>query len=249
MNQSSTPSHYEKLSAIKAISFDLDDTFWDCAPVIVRAEDTLYSWLSERYPAVTKKHARESMPQMRANMYETHPHLSTDVSMMRKAFLQQLLADYDDNEQRAEEAFAIFYQARSEVILYEGTHELLTSLKPGFKLAAITNGNADLNMIGLADYFEDIQCATLTNPPKPASDMFDSCCVNLGINNAELLHVGDNPQTDVIGGFLAGAQTVWFNQTGEPWPEALLNPQLSQRGFKGPDFEVSNLPELQKLLT
>lgn len=239
----------EKLATIRAVSFDLDDTFWDCAPAIVRAEDTLYNWLEHHYPEVTAKHSRDAMPDMRAQMYQTHPHLSTDVSMMRKAFLQLLFADYDNKEQRAEDAFAVFYKARSEVMLYDGTHELLSALKPTHKLAAITNGNADLKLIGLADYFEDIQCATLNNPPKPASNMFDSCCANLGVSNAELLHVGDNPKTDVIGGHLAGAKTVWFNQSAEPWPDALLAPEMSGPNFDGPDFEVRSLPELQALLT
>lgn len=239
----------KQLAGVRAVSFDLDDTFWDCAPAIVKAEDVLYEWLEKNYPNVTAKHTREAMPDMRADMYQTHPHLATDVSMMRKAFLQQLLQDYENSETLAEEAFAVFYRARSEVVLYEGTHELLQSLKPTHKLAAITNGNADLNLIGLADYFEDIQCATLTNRPKPASDMFDTCCANLGIVSRELLHVGDNPRTDVIGGHLAGALTVWFNQSGEPWPESLLAPEESGPGFRGPDFEVSSLPELQKLLT
>jgi len=239
----------KQLAGVRAVSFDLDDTFWDCAPAIVKAEDTLYEWLEQNYPNVTDKHTREAMPDMRANMYQTHPHLATDVSMMRKAFLQQLLQDFDNSEMLAEEAFAVFYRARSEVVLYEGTHELLLSLKPTYKLAAITNGNADLNLIGLADYFEDIQCATLTNPPKPAPDMFDSCCANLGIANHELLHVGDNPRTDVIGAHLAGALTVWFNQSAEPWPESLLAPEESGPDFRGPDFEVSSLPELQRLLT
>jgi len=132
--------------------------------------------------------------------------------------------------------------------LYEGTHELLQMLKGSHKLAAITNGNADLQLIGIAHYFDDIQRATLSNPPKPASDMFDACCRNLGIASAELLHVGDNPETDVIGGHLAGALTVWFNQSGEPWPEHLNSPDVCSADFRGPDFEVSSLPELQALL-
>lgn len=239
----------EKLATIRAVSFDLDDTFWDCAPAIVNAEQTLYEWLGQNYPEITAQHSLESMPEKRALMYQTHPHLSTDVSMMRKAFLQQLFQEYDGREKLAEEAFAVFYKARSEVNLYEGTHELLKALTPTYKLAAITNGNADLQLIGLADYFADIQCATLNNPPKPAADMFDACCANLGIANNELLHIGDNPKTDVIGGHLSGALTVWFNQSGEPWPESLLAPEESGPDFQGPDFEVNSLPNLQKLLT
>ena len=227
------------LSSIKAVSFDLDDTFWDCEPVIVQAEETLYQWLQNHYPDIVAAYPRESMLELRAEMYRTHAHLSTDVTMMRKAFLQQLFMEYDDSEQRAEQAFAVFYQARSQVVLYEGTHEILTTLRNTHKLAAITNGNADLGLIGLADYFDDIQLAGLNNPPKPAQDMFDACCAKLGIAACELLHVGDNPQTDVVGGHNAGARTVWFNQLDMAWPEEL--PRA--------DIEVKSLPELQRLFT
>lgn len=238
-----------KLATIRAVSFDLDDTFWDCAPAIAKAEDTLYAWLETHYPDIAAKHSRQDMPELRSQMYQTHPHLATDVTMMRKAFLQQLLQDHENSEQQAEEAFAVFYRARSEVVLYEGTHELLKALKQTHKLAAITNGNADLKLIGMEHYFDDIQRAALDNPPKPGPDMFNTCCNNLDITNSELLHVGDNPHTDVIGGHLAGALTVWFNQTGEPWPEALSAPDICGPKFNGPDFEVSSIPELHILLT
>ncbi len=227
------------LKNIKAISFDLDDTFWDCAPAIVQAEETLYLWLEQRYPAVMENTSREHMREQRAAMYQTHPHLSTDVTMMRKAFLQQLFEHDANAEQIAEQAFAVFYKSRSQVVLYEGAHEILRALQDTHRVAAITNGNADLDLIGLSHYFQDIQSASLDNPPKPARDMFDRCCQNLGVAADELLHVGDNPQTDVMGAHNAGVRTVWFNQMEAIWPEQ----------FSRPDFEVKSLPELQHLLS
>jgi len=226
------------LNRVRAVSFDLDDTFWDCAPAIIKAEETLYQWLEKHYPAITDAHSREDMPIMRAAMYETHPHLATDVTLMRKAFLEELLQPHLNDNHTAEHAFDVFYRARSEVVLYEGTHELLQALKNTHQLAAITNGNADLKQIGLAHYFEDIQRAAIDNPPKPSSHMFDTCCSNLGIAANQLLHVGDNPKTDVFGAQQAGAHTVWFNQLEARWPDEL----------KSADFEVRSLPELQHLL-
>jgi len=227
------------LAPIRAVSFDLDDTFWDCAPAILHAEETLYSWLTQHHPQVVANHSRESMHELRANMHHTHPHLVTDVTRMRMALLQLLFDMHENSEQIVEEAFAVFIKARSEVVLYDGTHEILAALRKTHKLAAITNGNANLHQIGLADYFHDIQSASLDNPPKPESHMFDACCRKLGIAAHELLHVGDNPQTDVIGGHNAGTRTVWFNQIDASWPE----------GLPPADFEVRSLAELQQLLT
>jgi len=227
------------LKNIRAVSFDLDDTLWDCAPAILHAEETLYTWLEQHHPHVVSDHTRDTMRELRATMYSTHPHLTTDVTMMRKAMLMQLFDRDENSEQLAEQAFAVFYKARSNVVLYEGTHEILTALQQQYKVAAITNGNANLHLIGLADYFDDIQSANLKNPPKPESDMFRACCEKLGIAADELLHVGDNPQTDVVGGHNAGARTVWFNRADVLWPDTL--PRA--------DFEVKSLSELQQLLT
>lgn len=227
------------LKNIRAISFDLDDTLWDCAPAILHAEETLYSWLEQHHPNVVAHRNRDALRELRGNMYQTHPHLASDVSMMRKAMLKLLFDQHENSEQVVEEAFSVFFAARSEVELYEGTHELLGALQKNYKVAAITNGNASLELIGISDYFHDIQSASLANPPKPEPDMFEACCRKFSIAAHELLHVGDNPQTDVVGGHNAGIRTVWFNQTGASWPDAL--PRA--------DFEVRSLSELQQLLT
>jgi len=70
--------------------------------------------------------------------------------------LKQLLSEFNYPEDLADEGFDVFYKARSDVELYEGAEELLDKLGTRFKLAAITNGNADLNRIGIANSFDKI---------------------------------------------------------------------------------------------
>jgi len=228
----------KKIAAIKAVSFDLDDTFWDCDPVIVKAEQTLSAWLEDNYPASLQGHSSDSLREMRASVIELNPHLVCDVTEIRKAILKELMKNENDPHHASERAFDVFYRARSEVTLYTGTHELLESLNGRYKLAAITNGNADLDIIGLSHFFDDVQRAELNNAPKPQTAMFDRCCSNLQIDASELMHVGDNPQTDVQGAHNAGAVSVWFNQHGMEWPENL----------RAADIEVRTLSELQQLL-
>ncbi len=239
MNSAQSAKPNPVLEQIRAVSFDLDDTLWDCAPAILRAEEILYSWLEQHHPQIVAHRNRDAINKLRGNMYKTHAHLATDVSLMRKAWLQILFDQYENSEQLVDEAFRVFYKARSEVELYEGTHEILAALQKKYKVAAITNGNANLELIGLSDYFQDIQSASLTKPPKPEPDMFKACCRNLGIAPHELLHVGDNPQTDVVGGQNVGVNTVWYNQLDASWPDEL----------RRADFEVKSLLELQLLLT
>ena len=37
---------------IEAITMDLDDTLWDCHPVINKAEERLWNWLKTNYPKI-----------------------------------------------------------------------------------------------------------------------------------------------------------------------------------------------------
>lgn len=39
----------------KAILFDLDDTLWPIAPVILQAEQTLHAWLQAHAPRVAER--------------------------------------------------------------------------------------------------------------------------------------------------------------------------------------------------
>ncbi len=229
---------HPSLASIKAITFDLDDTFWDCEPVILSAEETLYQWMHQHTPHVTNENSTEQLREHRMGMYTRFPELATDVTAMRKKALTEIFERYGYGTSKVEDAFAVFYKARSQVVLYEGVVELLKDLSARYALAAITNGNADLDLIGIADYFDDIQCASLTNPPKPEPDMFLKSAAVMGVSVSQILHVGDNPQTDVVGGLNAGTQTVWFNQMQATWPEKLPRAH----------FEVRSIAELKELI-
>lgn len=170
---------------------------------------------------------------------EAHPELTGCVSSMRSAAIKALLAEYQYEAALAEQGFDVFYRARSEVSLYPGVIDLLSTLGARFRLAAITNGNADLALIGIDSYFDQIYAASLVLKAKPAAHMFESCCSHFGILPASLLHVGDNPVSDIKGAIDAGAQSLWFNQHGLPWPEE----------FAAPHFEANNLSEVKSLLT
>jgi len=226
------------LAGIRALSFDLDDTLWDCAPAIRHAEATLHAWFARETPRVLEHHDRESLIAFRADIAAEHPHLRGDVTAMRRTGIARLLAEHDYPEPLLDEAFAVFHRARSEVVLYDGVPEALAALGRRYRMAAITNGNADLEQIGLAGHFAFTLAASLELAPKPAPEMFELCLERFGIAAHELLHIGDNVSTDVGGAQRAGVRALWFNGRDEGWPEAL----------PPPDFEVRSIAGLAELL-
>lgn len=227
-----------RLSQIQVISFDLDDTLWDCEPVILRAEQAIYGWLQKHAPRITDHCTAEDLHSHRIEFAQGHPEYRVDVTYLRKASLKSLFAQYDYPIDLADEAFALFYQVRSQVDLYKDACQVLESLKLDYKIAALTNGNADLTLIGIDHLFDDIQLASLSNPPKPDKAMFNKTAAALGVETEHILHVGDNPGTDVEGGRNAGTMTVWFNQHGVEWPDH----------YQPADIEIDNLTVLTEIM-
>lgn len=225
------------LNNVQAVSFDLDDTLWDCGPVIMQAEKALFDWHCQHTPTIVQSHDLESLARYRLEVRDRFPELSRCVTTIRLAGLRSLLSEFDYPESLAEQGFEVFYNARSQVNLYDGALEMLAELKQHYRLVAITNGNADLDKIGIAKYFEQIYAADLTLAPKPAPDMFHRCLRELDIPACAMVHVGDNPSADIAGGQSAGVQTVWFNQYNQQWPVHL----------PAPDFEVKSVAEIASL--
>lgn len=220
------------------VSFDLDDTFWDCAPAICNAEEVLFEWHREHTPLIAANHTPESLIEFRKRVRAKHPELAGCVTTIRLQGLRLLLAEFGYPIRLAERAFEVFHPVRSQVVLYPGVLELLHSLKSRYSLAAITNGNADLVQIGIKHYFDKIYAADLELKAKPHNDMFVRCRDFFQVEGHEMLHVGDNPVTDVLGGIQAGMRTLWFNPHGHAWRHSEVKPC----------FEVSTIAEIHELL-
>ena len=227
------------IDGARAVSFDLDDTFWDCAPVIARAEGVLEDWLRREAPAVLEHHDRDSIAAARLRLLEANPALAGDVTELRKRSLAELFREARAEHALSERAFEVFYRARSEVTLYDGVDELLTELAPRYRVAAITNGNADLGIVGIAERFELVLKASLEWSPKPDTPMFEAVFERFGIEPGELVHVGDNAVTDVGGAHAAGARAAWFNPPGAPWDPG---------HGPAPEFEIDSIAALRALL-
>lgn len=226
------------VETVQAVSFDLDDTLWHCAPAIARADAALFQWFQAYTPRIVSAHTPDSILHYQAGVRQNYPELRRCVSSLRLAGLRDLLVEFGYPATMAEEAFDVFYRARSEVELYEDALDVLAGLKSRYRLAAITNGNADLDLIGIAPYFDVILAANMTSAPKPEPDMFHACLNFLELPSQALLHVGDNPVTDVLGARNAGVQSLWFNQYNDQWPDHLPLPH----------FQVQTLSDISALL-
>jgi len=211
----------------RAITLDLDDTLWEIAPVIQRAESVLHEWLRMHAPRCAARYSIEKMRGLRDVVAAANPHLAHDFTAQRKLSLAQALAEVDENPLLAEAAFEAFYAARNTVELYPDVPDALSRLAARAPLAALTNGNADLGRIGLHHSFVFALGAREHGAAKPDAGIFHAACERLGLQPHEVLHVGDDPEHDVLGAQRAGLRTCWINRRGVVWSHRETSPDLN----------------------
>lgn len=209
----------------RVLSFDLDDTLWPVAPVIESAERELFEWLRVRHPRAVAGHSIDSMRELRAAVAARHPERSHDLSFLRLRALAEQLTGAGYDEAVAEHAFAVFYAARNRVSCYADVRPALARLARRRPLFAVSNGNADLALCGVAGYFAGHLSARSVGAAKPDPRIFAALARSAGVAPGEILHVGDDPLADVEGARRAGLQAVWINRDERAWPAELAPPE------------------------
>ena len=211
--------------AIRVISLDLDDTLWPVAPVIAAAEIELLDWLKERFPEAARGHDVHSMRAMRMRVAAEFPERSHDLTFLRRRALAVQFAAAGHAESLCEEALEVFLVARNRVEFYEDVRPALVRLRAHYRLFALSNGNADLHRCGLDELFDGHVTAISAGAAKPDARIFAALVREAGVHPAEVMHVGDDPVTDVRGASEAGMCAVWLNRGGlRRWPAELPRP-------------------------
>ena len=226
------------MNDIRTITFDLDDTFWEIHPVIRRAERHLYAWLGDNYPRITQMYELAEIREIREQVIIEMPGRTHDLTFLRQVVLERIgtAAGYDLDF--VDDAFDVFDEVRNDVDIFPEVIPALESLRQHFKLIAVTNGNANLEKIGIRHLFQDVVTAASAGAAKPARRIFDAAVLAGGAHAAQTLHVGDHPEFDVNGAHDAGLKTAWVNRGGERWPDE----------SNVPDIEVAHVGELASLL-
>ena len=207
---------------IKSISFDLDDTLWPLMPNIMEAEKTTNEWIKENFPGTAALLGKQDVIEIRDKLIKEDPNLMNQISDLRKLMFYELniRAGYgkEESENMAEEAFEIYFKGRNAVTFYEGVIETLELLKNDYSLGVVTNGNADLQVIGIDNLFDYIFSAADLNAHKPDPVMFEAVINKTGLKANEICHIGDHPINDVKASLEFGMTPLWFNNEKTEFP-------------------------------
>lgn len=124
-----------------------------------------------------------------------------------------------------------------------GAYDTLTSLHEKFKIGIITNGMKDLQDARLLKtdckkYIDLLIISEEVGVAKPHSGIFEFTYGKMCYpNKNRVLIVGDNPDSDILGGQNFGFDTCWYNPNKKPTPT-----------FISPTFIITHLTDILKIV-
>src|SRR3546814_643265 len=148
---------------VRATPLDLDDTLWPSAPIGERIERVLDAWMREHSPATALRFPAAAMRELRERVSSDNPQLAHDLGALRRLTLEQALRDSGSDPALADAAYDAFYEARNQVEYYPDAVDALARIAARVPVAAVTNGTADLDRIGLGHHFQDRKSTRLNS--------------------------------------------------------------------------------------
>ncbi|MCE2391625.1 MAG: HAD family hydrolase [Proteobacteria bacterium] len=140
-------------------------------------------------------------------------------------------------------------QLREQIRLLPHHRDVLAELAPRFSLAVVSNFSHSplalktLDEAGLRGHLDNVVISEEVRFRKPRPEIFQAALGNLGLQAAEVLHVGDSLRDDIGGGAALGIATVWITRR-------IADPEAALAAHEGPPpaHVIRDLTELPELL-
>ena len=124
--------------------------------------------------------------------------------------------------------------------LIEDAIEILDYLSENYQLHILTNGFEDVQELklkhsGIRNYFKCIITSESTGKTKPHKEIFDFALHSSAAELTQSIMIGDNINTDILGAYNVGMDSIFFN------PKGIIQKHTAL-------YEVKKLLELRELL-
>jgi putative hydrolase of the HAD superfamily len=228
-----------KITGIKAVSFDGDQTLWDFQKVMRHSLGYVMIELEKADPIAASRLSIDKMIEIRNRVTDEIKGKFIPLETIRLEAFRQTLRDAGrPDDSLATKLNALYLKHRFEDIeLYEDVLPTLQILKIKYSLGLLSNGNSYPERCGLDGIFQFIVFAQDCGVDKPAPEFYRIALEKSGFKQEELLHVGDSLGNDAIGANTVGIRSVWLNRQQSP-----LEPHTKI------DYEIHSLLELPGLL-
>ena len=200
---------------IRLITLDLDNTLWDIEKTMLRAEKELRVHLRSVSKKAFDIYCSEIAYEIRDRLLREQPGLRSNLTEFRKLLLGEVFFragnSIRDSQILANSAFDKFFEFRNQVAFFEGAIDVLKTLSEKYKVYALTNGNADVKMIGIDKYFSGAVSSAEVGASKPSPVIFEAVLNKAGEEAESCIHVGDDYEDDIVGANNAGIASIWLN--------------------------------------
>ena len=201
---------------IRAITLDLDDTLWPIWPTIERAERVLLQWLQTHAPATAQSlQTQAAVRAVRNEIGSLRPDLAHDLNGLRRESIRLALTRAGDDPGLAETAFDVFFAERQRVDLYDDALPALEFLAARWPLVALSNGTADVNVVGLGRFFHASISAHRVGVAKPDPAIFAQAATLARSPAAECVVIEDS-SNGVTAAKAAGLYCIGYNSIHSP---------------------------------
>lgn len=229
----------EKISGIKAISFDADGTLWDFEKVM---RHSLHYVLQELHKHDSKTAAMldiDKMIEIRSKVAEELKGRVTNLEAVRLAAFRKTLENIGrSNDTLAHQLNEVYLEHRYEdITLFSDVLPTLNKLREKYTLGLLSNGNSYPERCGLEGMFQFVVFSQDYGVEKPDPKLFNIAVEKSGYARSQLLHVGDSLETDIVGAMKTGIKYVWLNRKHVK----------NDLGLKI-NYEITSLSELPKIL-
>lgn len=223
----STASQLTKFN-FRCVAFDLDDTLWSMVETIHAAHNAMADRMVVICPSMATKYgSTAAFRELSDLVKQEHPSKASDFTFVRKEALRIACDEFkvDNCNSAVDACFDAFFIQRNKPSFFHGAVDTLKELRQrGFRLGAVTDGNADVFSIPELDgMFEFAVTAGQVGVAKPDPRIFERALELASVHPSEMLYVGDNFGKDVQGPAALGIQSVWVHN-----PNLLLNPLFKE---------------------
>ena len=204
----------KKISGIKAISFDGDQTLWDFRKVMRHSLHLTLKELEQVDPRAATLLDIDKMIEIRDRVAEELKDQVTNMEDIRLEAFRQTLAEIGRPDDTLASHLTRFYLKHrfDDIELYEDVLPTLQKLKGTYSLGLLTNGNSYPERCGLEGIFQFTVFSQDYGVEKPDPKFYQIAVEKAGCLREELFHVGDSLRKDVIGAIDAGIKCAWLNR-------------------------------------
>jgi dephospho-CoA kinase len=208
---------------VVGVSVDLDDTLWPTMPPLIEAQKARDAALAELLPKVHASGAFSASAFRGATkaLMAEQPLLDHDFTALQQIALRRLAVEHGDDPENANRVLERFLDARSDVFahFFAETVPCLEALRArlGLRVGSVTNGNCDVRRHeAVSANFDFAVTAADAGAAKPHAAPFLLAAAAAGCRPCQLVHIGDDPTTDLIGALDAGCRAVLVTRPPEP---------------------------------